>query len=68
MDNINKIVVSGSEHNLLIKISHHFDETYAPLDADITPLVHEIPQSIEIPNFHAFLTSASEILLFRKMK
>ena len=62
MDNINKIVVSGSEQNLLIKISHNFDETYTPLDADITTLVHDLPQSIEIPNFHAFLTSALEII------
>ncbi len=62
MDNINKVVVSGSEQNLLIKISHHFDETYTPLDADITPLVHEIPQSIETPNFYSFLTSALQII------
>lgn len=62
MDSINKIVVSGSEENLLIKISHHFDETFTPLDTDLTPLVHEIPLSIELPNFRSFLISALEII------
>lgn len=62
MDNINKIVVCGSEENLLTKISHHFDETYTPLDTDFTPLVHEIPLAVELPNFHSFLISALEII------
>lgn len=47
---------------MLLKIFHHFDETYTPLDADITPLVHGIPQTIETSNFHSFLTSALEII------
>lgn len=62
MDNINKIVVAESHDNLLAKITRHFDETYTPLDSDITPLVHEIPLSVELQDFHSFLLSALEII------
>lgn len=62
MDNINKIVVAESENNLLIKIEHHFDETFTPLETDITPLVLEIPKSVDLPNFRTFLMTSLSII------
>lgn len=61
MDNINKIVVPESRDNLIVKIHRHFDETYTPVDSDITAIVLEIPKSVEITQFREFLLDALKI-------
>jgi hypothetical protein len=46
--NLAKISIEGGKESLLNKFEKHFDTTFTPPDADFSPLVKEIDESVEI--------------------
>lgn len=52
--NLLKITIEGGKESLLNKFEKHFDETFTPPGADVTPLIKEIDESVivlELPTF-----------------
>ncbi|SET98564.1 hypothetical protein [Hymenobacter actinosclerus] len=45
--NLSKITVQGGMRSLLNKLKTHYDPTFTPPNQDVTPLVAEIPSSVE---------------------
>jgi hypothetical protein len=45
--NILKITIEGGASNLLNKFEKHFDPTFTPPDADLSPLVREIDDTVD---------------------
>lgn len=62
IDNINKITVMDSNTDLLNQIRLHYDDTHTPINTDPTPLICQIPVSVEICDFYLFLEKFNRIM------
>lgn len=52
--NLLKISIEGGKESLLNKFEKHFDLTFTPPDADLTPLLKEIDESVETSELSTF--------------
>lgn len=52
--NLLKITVEGGKESLLNKFDRHFDQTFTPPDADFSPIVKEIDDSVEAGELTSF--------------
>lgn len=55
IDNINKITVVDSKTDLLNKFRLHYDDAHTPMNSDPTPIICQIPTSVDLCDFFSFL-------------
>ncbi len=63
MSNINRFSIVGSQNDFINRILRHYDEDSTPIGSDFSSIVLDIPQSVDLSNFSAFLLELEEILL-----
>lgn len=52
--NLLKITIEGGKESLLNKFEKHFDRTFTPPGADVTPLIREIDESVKLSELNTF--------------
>lgn len=52
--NLLKITIEGGKESLLNKFEKHFDRTFTPTGADVTPLLREIDESVKLTELTSF--------------
>lgn len=60
--NLPKFTVEGGMESLLNELRRHCDNTYTPINSDISPLVSKIKDSVEKSNLSVFWDKSFEIL------
>ena len=62
IDNINKITVIDSNTDLLNQLRLHYDDAHTPMNSDPTPIICQIPTSVELSDFFLFLEEFIRIM------